>query len=170
MCDQCAPSFVCAWKVFSLPRSLLQCDISLLGKVSPTDGMVLPIAFWDRHPKCSRRKFMMEEYYRGMRQKIFEARRARFKPHRRCPTKKNSNPNGGCTINVHPPLFVRGKFFLCLDPCFNATSACLGKFLQQTEWYYRKNLGVATLNSHDVSLRWNNEIGGYGKRFLRYKN
>ena len=31
----------------------LGANIGLHGKVSLTDGMALPIAFWDRHPKCS---------------------------------------------------------------------------------------------------------------------
>ena len=33
------------------------------------------------------------------------------------PTKKNKLPNRGCANKAFPPLFVRGKVFLCLDRC-----------------------------------------------------
>jgi hypothetical protein len=89
-----------------------------------------------------------------------------FKTSKNFPTKKNSNPIGGCANKAYPPLFCAWKvFFSASILAFGANIGLLGK-VSPTDGMVLPIAFWATpqvfppQNAHDVSLRWDNDFGG----------
>ena len=91
VCEQRAPSVVLVHESFA-PYPCLGCDITLHGKVSPTDGKVLPRAARYHHPIGSTMLL-----YRGIRKswcedKSFRGTKSEFQAAPQVPTTLNPLP------------------------------------------------------------------------------